>query len=681
MARFAGLEIDRHRLCMAIFEGSPKKYSLVDFIDEEIAVAAGEERRETIRGILADVMARKENRGMEIVTAVDACNVMLREILVPYTKDETIAKTVRFEAESYLHSQSIEDVVIEYLKVAEVEASSRLLICAIRKTVLGATLELLQGAGIDPTVVELDATALATAFANTPLYSGEQNVLILEIEHDTLRMLFLEKNKIVKVRSVWSAYGIERPDRLLAAAQPAPPPGTGPDAPGQSATALPATAPIQPAASSESRSGAGRGAGVAAAPPYSGSGGSSIEDRFQAIERSLQGLDRIDDEDDDGLPPGDLPIAVISDEEYARLTSGGRSGGGGESAPDELDLMIEEPDPPTALPPVLAGSVGAGSRGGGVAAQGGGGQLAGVAATAPTRAALRGGDALERVFTEIERTFATYVLSNPIDLIVVTGRAAAGLDAVSRLAERFEVDVVPFDLGDSFSIQWEGQPEVLGRSGAVACGLGLRALGKGFTGFDLRKEEFRYERRYEKMMPSLALTAVLLASLTFLWAFHNFFEGKRLNRENEGLRAHQANMSETFFGEKPRPTQDYLGSARIRMDNLLGGRQATGPRIRQYLSPVEMMQDLVDCVTATTPRIYPRWDSFDFNPEIDQKSRSSVTLTVDVLNEAVAIEESLRRNSKLFDCTVSPRTGRDGQTVEISIDLRLKPDIIEKRGR
>ena len=48
-----------------------------------------------------------------------------------------------------------------------------------------------------------------------------------------------------------------------------------------------------------------------------------------------------------------------------------------------------------------------------------------------------------------------------------------------------------FDVGDSFPVEWEGDVDALSRRGAVACGLGLRALGHGATTFDLRKDEFR----------------------------------------------------------------------------------------------------------------------------------------------------------------------------------------------
>ena len=119
MSRFAGLEIDRSRLRLAIFEGNTKKYTLIDFIDEDISAESEEERRELIREILREQLAKKENRGMDVVSSIDARQSVLREINVPYTKDDAIAKTIRFEAESYLHAYSVDDVVIEYLKCGE----------------------------------------------------------------------------------------------------------------------------------------------------------------------------------------------------------------------------------------------------------------------------------------------------------------------------------------------------------------------------------------------------------------------------------------------------------------------------------------------------------------------------------------------------------------------------------
>lgn len=625
---------------MAIFEGSPKKYALVDYFQAEIAAESEEERREVLTGILKDVLSRKENRGIEAVSGLDARDVMLREISVPYTKDDMIARTIRFEAESYLHSKAIEDVVIEYFKCSETESHSRLMICAVDKKLMGRHLDELKEVEVDPIAVEMDATAFASAFANTPLYSGEQNVLLLEIERDCSRMVFLEKDRVTKIRSVWGrSVGIERSDRLLESVEGDSDDGADDD---------PVLAPAEPVAPSS-------------IPPSSSSSplDSSIESRFRDIERSLSDLDRTDDE---AAATADLPIAVVSDDEYARLTG---------SLPD--------PEPAAAL--------GAATEDSGVATAGfdaPGLDAEAEAESGGTTTALaiaREGDPLERLFIEIERTFAAYVLANPVDLVVVTGSCVEELDAVQRIADRFEVDVVPFDIGDSFPIQWDGDPAELNRTGAVACGLGLRALGKGLTEFDLRQDEFKFERRFEKLMPSLALLAILCAGFTFLWAYNNHLEHQSVRKELEAVKSRSNAVFKEFFGKAPKNPTKVMVDVRNGLKKLAGpGGEGGGKskKTKYYIDAIEMFEDLVNRVKSTNPRVYPTWQSFDFKTEVG-KVKSKAVLIVKSGEEEARVIRALS-GSKLFDATTSTKTLKGGEQAELTIDLALKRKVVAERG-
>ncbi len=85
---------------------------------------------------------------MEVVSSIDSRRIVLREISVPYLKDDAIAKTIRFEAESYLHAHSIDDVVIEYLKCGESESSSRLILCAVQNGIMLSHLDEIQASGV-----------------------------------------------------------------------------------------------------------------------------------------------------------------------------------------------------------------------------------------------------------------------------------------------------------------------------------------------------------------------------------------------------------------------------------------------------------------------------------------------------------------------------------------------------
>lgn len=638
MARYAGLEIDRDTLRLAIFDGSPKSYSLVDFIEEDISAESEEERREIIDEVLSEITSTKENRGIEFVSCLDARSATLREITVPYTREDIIEKTIRFEAESYLHAHAIDDVIIEFLKCNEIDDSSRLILCAMQKSHILRHLEDLKKPDVDPVTIELDATALATSFQNTPLYNGEQNVLLIELQPDYSRLVFLEKDRIAKIRSFWSRRAAqERPDRLLG--------GSDGDAGAGSPPPLSSTG--NGGGSSLGPNGTSDGDAAVAAKANEAVAKGDIETRFEEIERSLMELDRIEEGDAD-----EVPIAIVNDDEYLRL-SGSPSGRASAGAAQETSVASEATGAATAIAPPAVG------------------------------------DPLDRLFLEIERTFAGYVLNNPIDLVVVTGACAEELNAVPRIAERFEVDAVPFDMSDSFEITWTGDRAALATRGTVACGLALRALGKGATSFDLRKDEFVFERRFEKLMPSLTLLGLVCCVITLLWSVMLYHKSVRLNQEIAILRQNQRDACQRFFGEEP----DFVDAAAPgaikteafkRLQQLKGGGSGKGGRstrgsrkIKQFLSPLEVMNDITQAVAEVRPAVFPKWESFDLNLEIsDRVARSKVKLAVTDQDENRRIVTQVKTRSKLFEASGSYQAG--SKSNQLTLDLELKKTILNR---
>ncbi len=622
MSRVAGVELDSTSLRMAIFEGSPKQFRLVEYIDEPLAGESAEERAALSRDVLKGVLSRKENLGLEMVSSIDARHVVLREISVPYLRDDHIDRTIRFEAENYLHAQTIEEVVVEYLKCSEAAGASRLILCMVPKKVISDHLAQLKENGIDPLAIELDATALATSFSNTPLFSGEQNVLLIEIEATYSRLVLLEKNRIVKIRTFWDR-AVRRADRLL-----------GEGGSGEAATGNGATAPSD--AESEA--------------------GSRIERRFEEIERTLSRVDRPDPGDAGPFDPDgegdDLPICVVPDDEYETLLESPASGSGAGSAQ------------------------GTGGNGGAREPR--------VAAPALALAGARAESPLERIFVEIERTFAGYALGGRIDLMVVTGSRAASLDAVPRLTEHFETEVVPFDLGDSFPIEWSGSRELLNQRGAVACGLGLRALGKGLTRFDLRRDEFKFERRFEQLMLPLVLASLLLWAFTLLWSSDTYIAKRRAEKEVTRLLESQRDLYHAFFGEEIDPKSPPSQAARKRLETLKG---RGAPGLKQYFTVMDLLQDITRAAAEARVQrdggkgepIYPVWLEIDINPEINKNSTSKIKLKVKSTEEYTALESALKQHLRSFTVSESSSEafGKGGE-FEASFKLKFQDSKLPK---
>lgn len=660
MSRVAGLELDQDCVRIAIFEGTSKKHTLVDFIEESLEGETPEERAEHLETFLRELKARKENRGIEFVTCLDSRRTVLREISVPFVKDDQIAKTVRFEAEGYLHAYAIDDVVIEFLKCSSSEDSSRLLICAAPKKVIQERLDGMKSLGVDPSVLELDVTALATSFSNTPLYSEDQNVLLVHADEHSTRLVFLERGRVVKIRSIWSHKAPVEPVEDAATFESS---YVGPDGPSD-------------VTASESEAGDN-------APPAFDAGvdlQDEIAKRFEAIERSLEELDHEED------APDDLPFVVLSDDDYASLQDepgeAGGSGSAGDSSEssdsafsgsassDSVASDSDAADSESALVPVTAAAEAEEPTDG--------------VLTRSQQALARFGpvDPIEKIVLEIERTFASYVLNNSIDLVVVSGDQAKALGLVRRLEEQFEVDTTSFDLGDSFPISWNGDPETLVDRGVVACGLGLRALGRGLTTFDLRKDEFRFEKRFARLMPALALVGMLLTVLGLFVTLEGRSDFLRYRKERIKLVDYQKESATSFFGELPTNAPVVPDWSRTVREKIRQISKGGGSKVTSFVNPIAMLNDLTTSVGKAGSPVYWQITDIDLRTELKDGIESQIRFLVDDRRDGQRVANAIKKHSDIFaDARPTMDQTKDGSRFECTLYLTFKVDKNARKRR
>lgn len=598
MSFHGGIEIDGSQVRATVVEGNPKKHRVVDFVEAQISGETDDERRDSLREILEPLFFTKERTGLDVATSMGADRAILREISVPYTKDEVIAKTIRYEGESYIFSHNIDDLVIEYLKCSESETGSRLVLCAVERDRISGELERYNAVDIDPMSIELNATALASAFTAMQPDDQEGSTLIVQIERLHTTFVLMEDGRITKVRSVWN---VVRP------MEPTSPLLTGGDEDDES----------------ESPSSAGE----------PGQERATIEDRFAEIEKSLSDIDTgetdprrdgADSSDDDDM------FVVLSDEDYARIQE------------DQS-----------------AGTQSSRSQG------------------TATLALAPAGDPFERIILELERTFAGYLLGGSIERLVVTGGEAVELDALRRLSEHFEVEATELPLD---RLELALPPEHQGEfrtAGAVSYGLALRSLGISATAFELRRGEFRFERRFERMMPSLTLASLLLCVLSLAWMVGEHRSARTYAQEVEVLRGRQAELYESFFGRSaPNDTKDFHSAARNRLKAIAGKSSAgtnRGARMKQYRGAMELCTEFYDAVRSSEPRVYPEYDLFDWNPEKKSGVKSTVKFHVksDEKDNAQVLIDAIRNNMTNFTVVPSQKESRTGG-VDVTLDLILK---------
>ncbi len=229
MAVILGLDIGSSTITGAVFSGNQKKFRLIDFFNEEIPpVHTGEysEDDEYIAPMAADellakIMSERNLRDIDVVTEVDAKDCIMREISVPFTKDEQIRKTVFFEAENYFTGFDLENTVLDHIKTGESEGSSSLIVSALNHDTIEAHLELLKAASLDPVKVDLDTCALFNAYKSSAAYDQETTTLVVDMGATSTKIILVEDGELRKMRGCRLETGVAAAARMLLGAREA----------------------------------------------------------------------------------------------------------------------------------------------------------------------------------------------------------------------------------------------------------------------------------------------------------------------------------------------------------------------------------------------------------------------------------------------------------------------------
>lgn len=527
MALVVGLDIGTTTVTGAVFSGSAKKFRMVDFFVEEIpkvsSVAAPAPESDASDGdgdgglaaplgieqILENVLSERDLKSADVFCAVDTKDCVIREFVVPFTRDDQIRKTIFFEAEGHFTGLNLDDAVLEYLKVSEMQGKSRLLAWALRNEIIEKRLELIKSAGVDPVALDLDAAAAFNAFALTPAFDPQRTTLLVDMGTTSTKILLVEGGELKKVRALRLEAAVTGPERLIP--QPAGVVAGDPEERG----AAPASSVIE----------------------------SSIEARFREMENALGSLAPVSSGDGGGVFPLELsgePIAVLSDEDFDLLHEHLTEPAATPVSPGEEQPEVEGEE--DAEPQAEATSGGNDEKNGAYEARFPG---------QGREEEFNYQEHLERVGLEIQRSLAAAQVSSPVELICLTGGMSSRGEARSYFSEEFGVETIQLDFGDSVDSDLPPEREVdVGRFGAVAVGLAMKAFDHDRVGLDFRKGRYRYEHRFERLTFPLLITS-LLVFLFFLQAtFWAFREWKEEKLRLQGYLGHGREVYEAFFDAK-----------------------------------------------------------------------------------------------------------------------------------
>ena len=209
MARAVGLDIGTRTIKVVELNGSPKAFKVTRVItrpmpevDEhppegEIAKDLDELVSDEIREIFQTLKLPKD----DVCVSFDSGVTIFREIVVPFLEEDQIRKVVKFEAEHHLHSQTIEDVIVNWVKTGESRDGSRLTIFASPKAELARLLGVLRGAGLEPSSIDLDATALYAAYDAVGVLEENPNAILVDVGARSTTLILVVDGKPLVMRS------------------------------------------------------------------------------------------------------------------------------------------------------------------------------------------------------------------------------------------------------------------------------------------------------------------------------------------------------------------------------------------------------------------------------------------------------------------------------------------------
>ncbi|MBN1418515.1 MAG: pilus assembly protein PilM [Planctomycetes bacterium] len=607
MSRVAGIDIGGSAIKVAVFDRSPKKLRLLSFVSEPLPAPGPEEdAASVVQGKLERIVRDLSLQRESVVASIDAKDATIREVIVPFQKPEQIRKTIRFEAENYLHACAVDDVIVDFLKIEQIDQRSRLILTAARKDRIRERLSLLQAAGIDPVALDLDAAALYNAFRVSPMFDPERVTVLVDIGATSTKILLIERGELKKIRSVRTA-GLHAP---------------------------------APSAAIAAGAKSGLEASLEKAEKRLGEDDAAGRDSDLLIEEATI----------DEIGASDLPVAIVTDEEFDRISSAGAA----------AEARAEAPT-----------AAGEEAR-------------TGAATLAPATVTTE--DLLARIAIEVGRTFASVSAGVPVERLCLCGGLAREPEIRSFFAREFDIEAGTLTFDGAFELGESIDTDALDAEGAVAVGLAMKELGRDELGFDFRREDLRYERRFDRLWFPLAITGLLLFAILFLVTYRNFREYEKARQSYFLVYNNQVELYKAKFEEDPPPNADILDAAkakRQRLETALGiapGRTRPGATLNlpEFLPVLDVFMDITDAVKKAD--VWPRWQGITIYTEKSPNSKISLSLALDDQSQVSKIRTNLLTSSKYFGRPEMSWTADRGSasTGTVQVELRYKP---EHQGR
>jgi type IV pilus assembly protein PilM len=202
-----GLDIGSGLVKVAVIDHSKKQPELVKVAVVPLLADAIVEGEVMDPGIVAEAiqsaLAAAEVKGKQVVTAVGGPDVIIKKIQIERVKEQQARELMRWEAEQHVPFD-MESVELDFqiLDPDDDGVEMSVLLVAAKRELIESKLRVLTDAGLEPSLVDVDAFALHNAFEINYPEAMRGIVALVNIGHDVTNINILDEGVPILTRDI-----------------------------------------------------------------------------------------------------------------------------------------------------------------------------------------------------------------------------------------------------------------------------------------------------------------------------------------------------------------------------------------------------------------------------------------------------------------------------------------------
>ena len=201
MARSCGVRIGPRRFELVVLDGGPKRHKILAYRAGEFPVGGEDPAANAVAALKEAARTHRiprENVGL----VIDSGHAAFRRHSLPITDRAKIDQVIKYEVEGLLPQWNIDDVIVDFMILAEDERTSEVLVSAVPKSEISAALSLCQAAGFEPLEVELEATAMVNAALAADICHVDDAQLLVHVGEQSTSVVVMDAGEVREMRVI-----------------------------------------------------------------------------------------------------------------------------------------------------------------------------------------------------------------------------------------------------------------------------------------------------------------------------------------------------------------------------------------------------------------------------------------------------------------------------------------------